>query len=302
MRAFVALLMTGAVLLAGCQSRREMDPTSVGVSDHHITVDGRDRTYQLYVPSSLPPGEAVPLVVVLHGGFGTGSQARGSYGWDAQADGGGFVVAYPDGLVRAWAVGGGCCGRPGEQGVDDVAFIEAMVARVGESVRVDPARVYATGISNGGLMSYRLACDTTLFAAIGPVAATRLGACEHPAPVSVIHVHGDADHNIALDGSPGDGFATIDGPPVPEVIDEWRAVDGCGQAAVSTDGPVTTSRWSCPNGRAVELIVVAGAGHQWPGSVPKPVLERALGLDPPATALDATAVIWDFFAVHPKAG
>ncbi|GHJ43930.1 hypothetical protein Cs7R123_12720 [Catellatospora sp. TT07R-123] len=258
------------------------------------------RTYTLYVPPNLPEGAAVPLVVVLHGGFGTGSQARGSYRWDEQADQGGFAVAYPDGLVRAWAVGGGCCGRPGEQGVDDVAFIAAMVARVGETLRVDPARVYATGISNGGLMAYRLACDTTLFAAIGPVAATRLGGCDHPAPVSVIHVHGDADHNIALDGSPGDGFATIDGPPVPEVIDGWRAVDGCAAPAVTTAGGVTTALSSCPDGRAVELIVVAGAGHQWPGSVPKPVLERALGLDPPSTALDATAAIWTFFAAHPR--
>jgi polyhydroxybutyrate depolymerase len=182
--------------------------------------------------------------------------------------------------------------------VDDVGFVTAVVAAV---PGVDPARVYATGISNGGMLAYRLACDTTLFAAIGPDSATQLGTCPSPAAASVIHIHGTADRNIPYDGSPGQGFAHIHAAPVPEVVASWRAVDGCPSPTSTTDGAVTTSVATCPGGRAVELVTIDGAGHQWPGSAPR-ALGGVLGLDPPSTALDATAVIWGFFSAHPKAG
>jgi polyhydroxybutyrate depolymerase len=158
--------------------------------------------------------------------------------------------------------------------------------------------VFATGISNGGMMAYRLACDTTLFRAIGPDSATLLGTCPKPARLSVIHIHGTADTNIPYDGGQGSGYAKIDGPAVPDVVESWRAVDGCPPPTESTQGAVTTSLSACPDGRAVELITVAGAGHQWPGSPSRPAIQKLLGLDTPSTALDATAVIWQFFAAH----
>ena len=267
-----------------------------GSSEQTITVGGLARTFHLYRPAGLTG--AAPLVVVLHGGFGSGSQAERSYRWDAQADRGRFVVAYPDGLGRAWNAGGGCCGAPARTGVDDTAFITRMVATVEHEFPVDRARIYATGISNGGIMAYRLACDTRIFAAIGPVAATQLGACPAPAPISVIHIHGTADQNIPYRGGPGDGVAHIDGPAVPVLNAAWRGIDHCAAPAVTTAGAVTTSVASCPGGRTVELITVAGAGHQWPGSVPKPFVQRLLHLDPPSNALNATSVIWRFFTAH----
>ncbi|GAA3446539.1 alpha/beta hydrolase family esterase [Planomonospora venezuelensis] len=260
---------------------------------HTITVDGRERGYRLYRPASLPA--KAPLVVMLHGGFGSARQAERSYGWNAEADLRGFAVAYPDGYGRAWNAGGGCCGRPGRERVDDVAFVGRMVAEIGRRLGTDPRRVYVTGISNGGMMAYRLACDTAVFAAAGPVAATRMGACRAPAPLSVVHVHGLADEAVRFDGAPGAGFARIDGPPVREVVAGWRATGDCGRPSVSRSGPVTVERARCPRGRAVELITVEGAGHQWPGG--EVVRERA---DPPSAALDATAVIWRFFAAHPR--
>ena len=263
-----------------------------------ITVGGLSRTFHVYRPAAVTGATRVPLVVMLHGGFGSGTQAEASYGWDAEADRAGFVVVYPDGVNHAWDVGGGCCGAPGTTGVDDVAFVSKVVAALVRSEPIDPARVYATGISNGGMLAYRLACDTRLFAAIGPDSATLLGSCAHPAPVSVIHIHGTADHNIPYEGGQGNGYAKIDGPPVPSVVAGWRSVDGCAPPATSTAGPVTRSLATCPGGRAVELVTIAGAGHQWPGAVAKPVLERLLGLDPPSTALDATDTIWQFFSAH----
>lgn len=263
-----------------------------------LWVHGVRRTFRVFRPAGLP--RPAPLVVMLHGGFGSAARAERSYHWDEQATAARFVVAYPDGLHHAWNAGGGCCGVPGRQGTDDVAFITAMVAAIAREVPIDPDRVYATGISNGGMMAYRLACDTTIFAAIGPDSATMLGPCRSPAPLSVIHIHGTADRNIPYRGGPGDGVARIDGPPVPTLNATWRATDHCAAPAVTRAGAVTTSVARCPGGRAVELITIAGAGHQWPGGVPPaPLAARLLHLDQPSTALDATSVIWQFFAAHP---
>ena len=273
-------------------------PVPVGSSAHAITVGGAARSYIVYRPAVLPA--AAPLVVMLHGGFGTASQAEKSYHWDAAADAGHFLVAYPDGLDRAWNAGGGCCGAPGKAGADDIGFITAMVSAIERAVSVNARRVYATGISNGGIMAYDLACHTTVFAAIGPDSATQLGDCPDPAPASVIAIHGTADKNIPYDGGRGDGPGRIDGPPVPAVNAAWRRADHCAPPAASTAATVTTSTAKCPAGRTVELITIAGAGHQWPGAAPSPVAQRLLHLDPPSTALDATAVIWQFFAAHPR--
>ncbi len=296
-----------AAALAGCglvPQDHAAGPTASGTvpagrSQQVIVVDGVARTFHLYRPAGLAGGP-VPLVVVLHGGFGRGTQAERSYRWDAQADTGRFLVAYPDGLGRAWNAGGGCCGTPGRTNVGDVGFIAQMVAVIEREAPVDRARLYATGISNGGIMAYRLACDTRIFAAIGPVAATQLGGCLSPASISVIHIHGTADTNIPYHGGAGEGVAHIDGPAIPALNATWRRIDHCAGPAVATAGVVTTSIASCPGGRTVELITIAGAGHQWPGAVPDPLGQRLLHLDAPSTALRATSVIWRFFAAHRK--
>jgi polyhydroxybutyrate depolymerase len=269
----------------------------VGRSSQTIVVGGMTRTYHLYRPATLP--SPAPLVVMLHGGFGDGTQAEQDYGWDAQADTGHFLVVYPDGVLKAWNTGGGCCGKPATDNVDDVAFITAMITEIRREASVDPRRIYATGISNGGIMAYTLACDTSLFAAIGPDSATMLGPCPAPHPLSVLHIHGTADHNIPYLGGEGDGFAHIDGPAVPALNATWRGIDGCDAPTTTSAGTVTTSTATCPHGLAVELITITGAGHQWPGSTPKPVIQRILGLDPPSTALNATHTFWAFFAAHP---
>lgn len=312
--AAVALFAAAAVLLAGgCGLRRHTvsSPTAptgsdgtvqvpTGSSTQSLVVDGLTRSFRLYRPAHLPLDHPVPLVVMLHGGFGDDAQAEAGYGWDQQAARQGFVVAYPNGESRAWNGGGGCCGQPGRENLDDVAFISAMVARVRAELPIDSHRVYATGISNGGIMAYRLACDTTIFAAIGPDSATMLGSCDHPAPVSVIHIHGTADHNIPYAGGEGKGFAEIDGPAVTDVVAAWRATDRCASPSTTVSGTVTRSVATCPDGRAVELISIAGAGHQWPGSFPPGPLGRLMGIDIPSKALDATSTIWAFFAAHPS--
>lgn len=281
---------------------------AVGSSTHRITVDGRIRTFRLYRPASLSLSSPVPLVVMLHGALGSGQQAETAYGWNAAADRHGFVVAYPNGLHRSWAVSADCCGRPARDGVDDVAFVDATVAAIAAGLPIDPSRVYAVGMSNGGMLAYRLACATRTFAAIGVVAGKLLGPCPAPAPISLIHIHGTADNLVRYDGGPGrfdnggvGSFpVSIGGAAVPDQIDRWRRTARCAAPRVRAAGSVTTSAARCPGGRDVELITIAGAGHQWPGAAPLTATERLLGLDPPATALSATESIWRFFSAHPR--
>ncbi|MGZ7022392.1 MAG: alpha/beta hydrolase family esterase, partial [Ilumatobacteraceae bacterium] len=163
-------LLAALLAVAGCSSSprgtaEPKDEFPEGTSVHTISVGGLERSYRLHKPAGLPA--SAPLVVVLHGGFGSGEQAERAYGWDELAESAKFVVAYPDGIARAWNVHG-CCGRPSRDGIDDVGFITAMVGDVSRGIGIDQPRIYATGISNGGMMSYTLACSSDMFAAIGP--------------------------------------------------------------------------------------------------------------------------------------
>ncbi|HEX7102152.1 MAG TPA: PHB depolymerase family esterase [Nitrolancea sp.] len=270
----------------------------LGASTHTIEVNGLQRSYIIYRPSGLS-GPA-PLVVMLHGGFGSADKAESAYGWDAEADHEHFLVAYPNSIGVAWNTGGGCCGQAASRNVDDVGFIRVMIEQISRDTSVDQSRIYATGISNGGILAYTLACQTTIFAAIGPDSATQLGSCDQLAPISIIHIHGTADTTIPYNGGEGDGTAHINGPAIPALNAAWRAIVQCAQPAITTEGAVTTSIASCAGGRTVELISIAGAGHQWPGASPKPALQKLLHTDPPSTALDATSTIWDFFAQQHK--
>jgi polyhydroxybutyrate depolymerase len=277
----VAMLLGVVLMIAGCTVWHPKPPSGFvdGTSIHTVNVGGRDRVYRLHMPAGVPASAG--LVVMLHGGFGSAEQAERSYGWDRLADSEKFVVAYPDGVNRAWNVnGGGCCGRPAREGVDDVAFISAAVADVAKNVSINAAHVYAAGMSNGGMMSYTLACDTTLFAAIGPVSGTQVDPCRSPHPASVMAIHGTADPLIPYGGGPGHGFAHINGPPIPDLNAFWRKVDQCQAPAVTASGSVTTSTAGCADNRSVVLITIDDGGHHWPDF--------------------ATAKLWLYFAAHPR--
>ncbi len=272
--------LLGVVLLAvGCSLLKPEPPSGfvTGTSLHHINVGGHDRSYRLYEPRGA--SASAPLVVVLHGYSGSARQVERDYGWDELADSAKFVVAYPDGLDRAWNVDGeGCCGRAGREGIDDVAFVSAAVADITKNVCTNPAKVYVTGMSNGGIMTYTLACATDIFAAIGPVAGTQLNRCPNPRPASIMHIHGTADRLVPYGG--GQGFSVINGPSVPDVNAFWRNVDQCAAPATTTNGPVITSTAGCAGNRGVTLITIDQGGHEWP-----PFAARTL---------------WDFFAAHPR--
>ncbi|OBJ60724.1 PHB depolymerase family esterase [Mycobacterium sp. 1423905.2] len=277
MRHRAAVLLGVVLLAAGCAHPPPVG-FAPGTSMHTIKVGGAERTYRLYQPEGLPA--TAPLVVMLHGGFGSARQAENSYDWDDVADAEKFVVAYPDGLHRAWNTnGGGCCGRSARDGVDDIAFISAAVADVEKNVRIDPARIYATGMSNGAIMAYTMACHTALFAAIGPVSGTQLDPCRTPRPTSVMHIHGTGDPMVPYSGGSGTGVARINGPPVEQLNAFWRNVDHCTAPSASASGSITTSAADCAQRRSVVLVTVGDGGHEWPSM--------------------ATEMLWQFFAQHP---
>lgn len=266
-----------------------------------ITVSGRERTYAVFRPTALTRTATVPLVVVLHGGFGTGAQAEKSYRWDDLASAKGFVVVYPDGVRRSWNAGGNCCGPANRDNVDDVAFLDAVIASVSKSENIDQHRVYVTGISNGGAMSYRLACEgRASVAAIGSVSGTMPGGCRTSRPISVMEIHGLQDQNIPFTGGVGSkGVTDIDWPSVEVTLDHFRSVDRCGSVVTQKNGVVQQADAQCAEGLEVRLITIADAGHQWPGAIAeRPIARRLFKLDTPSTALDATEALWAFFQRH----
>jgi polyhydroxybutyrate depolymerase len=241
-----------------------------------LTSSGLERSYRLHAPSSLRTTERAPLVLVLHGASGNAARVELRYHWDSLSDQDGFFVVYPQGMRDQW----NASLAPG--GVDDVRFITALIDHLMGALPVDPRRVYVAGMSNGGFMTYRLGCALSgRIAAIAPVEAVNPG-CRPARAVSMVAVHGLADHEVSFSGAQ-------------QSISAWRSYDGCPiDARIRRTGPVTHSVWApCAFDTTVELYAVANSGHEWPGSSPP-----LAGHDPPSSDLDATQVIWRFFQQH----
>ena len=246
----------------------------------HMTYQGIDRTFHVYRPEGLSKERAVPLVVMLHGGFGSGAQAERAYHWDESAQKYGFVVLYPDGVNHAWNAGT-CCGTPAREGIDDVGFLSQLIALIEAGEHIDPDRVVVAGMSNGAMMAYRMACDAPIqLYGIASVAGTMMTPCPNAKPTNVIEIHGDADKNVPYNGGKGSGPAGVVALPVQTVIARWSSIDGCHHAMPFATAQYSIKTYGCDNKRSVSLVTVNGAGHQWPG-----------GPHTPAVALDATDFI-----------
>jgi polyhydroxybutyrate depolymerase len=188
---------------------------SLGAGDHErsLAIGGTTRTYIAHVSPRVREGRPVPVLFAFHGGGGNASGFKAYAGFDALADREGFVVVYPDGSGRlgrrllTWNAGG-CCGYAAAQNVDDVVFALAVLRDLARNVSVDPARVYATGHSNGAMMAYRLAIEASeRIAAIAPLAGAMQAPSFPPArPVSVLHIHSVDDPRALYAGGLGPPF------------------------------------------------------------------------------------------------
>lgn len=272
--------------------------------ERQLRVGGRERSYEIDVPARADRSRPLPAVIVFHGGGGTADSVRRQSRLGAKGEAEGFVAVYPQGSgglagkLRTWNAGT-CCGYAMQQRVDEIAFVAALLDDLAATVPIDRARVYATGISNGGMMAYEVACALAdRFAAIAVVAGemTALDRCRPARPVSLLAIHGSDDRNLPLAGGPGaKAFAVHDVRSVASAIEFWRRTDGCAETPrIVQDGAVRrTSYDPCAGAATVELIVIEGGGHSWPGGD-----RLARFLDPPSGALDATDEIWRFFARH----
>ncbi len=305
--AVTCLAVALAAPLNGCGQRREADTGTV--QERSVRSGGRTRTYLVHVPESYDGSRPYPLVVGFHGHGGQGANQRKMSGMDAVADREGFIVAYPDGVDRGWNDGRGI-----NEGVDDVSFTRDLVSEIESEYRIDPKMIYATGISNGGFMSFRLACDAPdLVAGIAPVAALMSVPLEQSntstVPVSVLLINGTDDPLVPWDGGEiggrlgGRGEAISTGA----TIDYWVALDGCSTTPAVTELPdgdpgdgttVTQSSYTGGlEGTAVTLCAVNGGGHTWPGG-PQYLPKRIIGLV--SRDFVASEYIWEFFKNHPR--
>ncbi len=300
---WAGVALTTVTLMAGCTTQSvprtapdvtQTGPTAAGtqVTRSLRAPDGTVRTYRLYLPASAVDGvAAVPLLVALHGGGGSADHFEATSGFDAVADRFGFVVAYPDAArpdgarVSTWNAGG-CCGAGARARIDDVGLLRQVIAAVSTDRPVDPNRVYLAGHSNGGMLAYRAACELAdTVAAIGVQSATlEYEPCLPARPVSLIHLHGDADTHVPIDGGRGtQGVTRVDFTPPRQAA--ATVATGARCSPTTTDhpaGPGTTVRtWDgCPDGIEVAFVTVAGGPHQW---MP-----------------DSADRIWAFLSAHPR--
>ncbi len=272
-----------------------------GDSTLTLTSGGLARDSLLHVPPSYDPGRGAMLVLDFHGFSSNAVEQVALTGMNALADARGFLVATPDGLGSGWN-GGDCCTELQPPNVDDVQLTRDLLARIEAEYCVDPSRIYATGFSNGGFLSHRLACELSdVLAAIAPVSGV-LGippdTCHPARAIPVLDIHGTADPVVPYEGGPALKLL----PPimfrsVPDTVAFWRSANACLGAPVVdfARGDASCVRWGdCTAGADVELCTLTGDGHQWPGSalvVP--------GLGPAGTSLDATSFIIGWFVAHP---
>jgi polyhydroxybutyrate depolymerase len=236
---------------------------------------GRTRSFLVHVPTGYDNTRPTPLVLNFHGATMTAALQQQTTGMNAKADQAGFVVVYPEGVDRTWNAGV-CCGAVVSNNVDDVGFARALVAYMQGVVCVDPKRVYATGFSNGGRMSYRLGCEAAdLFAAIAPVAGTKsfpdlknTPGCKPSRPIPLLDIMGSRDSRLSAQAGQ---------------VAEWRKFNGC----VDTQAKVTFRAGQhvcygyqeCDASAGVTYCVADGIGHAWPRS-----------------GLSANDRIWELFA------
>jgi len=292
------IFVLGAVALLVCGvawRRRRVLPVSAtpapiqtGTISGSMDFGGQTRTYLLHIPTGYYGKAHLPLVFVLHGATESNDSVENLSGMSAKADREHFIAVYPRGTGRlpTWNAGN-CCGYGVVNHVDDAGFFRALLEKLEGEYAVDRKRVYFTGISNGAMMSYRIACEMSeQVAAIAPVEGALKSDCHPAVPVSVLIFHGTADRLVPFNGSTRMQRYNS----VAYAVDFWVRRDGCSTAPAheETEESHTDKYSGCRDGTGVALYAIQGGRHMWPG-------HPLSGNSVPATDL-----MWSFFAAHPK--
>ena len=269
------------------------------------TVDGLRWYRQALPPGHDPDAGPYPVVFLFHGGGGNALQAAGAYGVIDEALRRGYVAIAPEGTgvlggpplfsIQTWN-GGDCCAYAMENGIDDVAFFEAMVAELVAQEAVDPDRVYVTGMSNGAIMSYRLAAERPdLVTAAAPVAGAYALDLTPTGPVPLLAIHGLLDFNVPFAGGVGTGVSGTDFQSQLDSVLPFLAVNGGAfpAASIELDQALLFGAPGGPGGADTLYYLALDGGHTWPGTQPGP-----LNPEEPVHATPVTPLIFDFFDLH----
>jgi polyhydroxybutyrate depolymerase len=303
---------TVAAMQRGCPAAALPPGDHVRILEH----GGLTRTFHLHVPPGYDGMLSTAVVLALHGGFQPATLLLSQTALPAKSDAAGFLLAAPEGTalfgIPTWNAGN-CCGGASLTDVDDVGFVAAMVNALADEVCVDWARIFATGLSNGAMFSYRLACQLSdRIAAIAPDAGgmgdvnlnvsppVTTYACLPVRPVPVLHMHGMADTCYPFAGGVGTGFSGTVFASIPDTIAGWVARNGCAGTTTQTyaSGAATCDTYdACAQGADVTLCTVMGLGHVWPGQTSYALASTCGGGT--TTDLVANDVAWDFFSAHP---
>ena len=275
------------------------------------------RSYIVRVPPQARRGTPLPVVLNFHGG-GAHARAQKDYSrMDRAADREGFVAVYPNGTggiegrLLTWNAGA-CCGWAAASRVDDVGFVLALLDDLAQRMPLDPGRIYATGLSNGSMMAYRLAAEAAhRIAAVAGVAGSMTMARFAPAlTVPVMHIHSVNDERALYDGGLGPAFpftnTRVFHEPVDAMLKKWIAHNGCpaqpqvadpvrgrSGAADAAHSATRHDYQPCRDGTQVVLWKLTGAGHVWPGGR-QDYLPWLLGAG--TTVIDANHEMWQFFS------
>ncbi|MDT8903423.1 alpha/beta hydrolase family esterase [Anaeroselena agilis] len=276
---------------------------------HSLVVDGRTRTYNVYLPSSYSSKQPLPVVIMLHGAGATGTGVIGETAWDKKADRQGFLVVFPDAVrsdptsppgfltnPQLWNDGSGR-GQSFLGGVDDVKFLNIMLADLAKKYAVDTKAVFLTGFSNGASLAFRAAALLPdKFAAIAPVAGPYWppqSTPSHRPRVPTLFIAGTADPYNPLGGGPiSHPWGTFTQPPLLDGLREWTVLNGCDNGLVPAAGRQGIRSLACAT-LPMRVYLVEGLGHLWPGGTPQ-FPASYIGTDP--GTMPATDVIWEFFA------
>ena len=275
--------------------------------------DEPERSFEIFVPDDLPAEEAVPLLIVLHGASGNGAGMESLTGFSDIAAKEGFIVVYPDGIAGGWDFGVGIQTQDGLIRVDDVAFLTGLIDEADALHPVDRGRVFVTGFSDGATMTYILGCNrpdtfTAIAGVSAPLAMPIAELCDAGPPLSFLLIHGTHDPILRWDRHIAQNGQII-ALSAPESAAFWIGHNGCDADALELieapdvdtedDSIVRIIRSEgCEDDTAVIFYGVEGGGHTWPGHPFDPSVPIELG--PTNMDIDASRVIWEWFAERPS--
>ncbi len=264
-----------------------------------MNYDGLQRSYLVHLPTGYTGNEKLSLVIAMHGGFGSSENIERQSQLSVKADKEHFIVVYPQGykggvLKISGFNAGGCCGWTSKNNVDDVGFISAVLDELTTNFNIDSKRIYATGMSNGGMMAYRLACELpNRIAAIAPVASTMVFPDCHPnRSIPIIHFHSYLDTHVPYKGGIGSGPSKHYNPPIDSVLNAFAKYNHCikNNDTIVDNDKYSLIQWSdCNCGYEIKEYMTHDGGHSWPGGQESGIVDTA------SIYISATDLMWDFF-------